>query len=97
MLCHLPIPDSLIGVYRGELAAQAIVRAFREKRFTAAGFAAYERAVRRGMKPFFRMIHKYYEPAFMELFLNPSDRFGALDAVLSVLAGGFFQRMPWRR
>ncbi len=85
-----------ISMQSAELAARAIERAFRENRFEAARFAAYERAVRRGMRPFFRMIHKYYEPAFMELFLQPSDRFGALDAVLSVLAGGFFQRMPWR-
>lgn len=87
-----------ISMQSGELAAQTIARAFRDNRFDAARFAAYERAIRRGMKPFFRMIHKYYEPAFMELFLHPhpSDRFGAVDAVLSVLAGGFFQRMPWR-
>jgi flavin-dependent dehydrogenase len=85
-----------ISMQSGELAAQAIAGAFREQRFDTARFRAYERAVRRGMAPFFRMIHKYYEPAFMELFLNPSDRFGALDAVLSVLAGGFFNRMPWR-
>jgi flavin-dependent dehydrogenase len=85
-----------ISMQSAELGAQAIERAFRENRFEAVHFAAYERAVRRGMAPFFRMIHKYYEPAFMELFLTPSDRFGALDAVLSVLAGGFFQRMPWR-
>ena len=85
-----------ISMSSAELAAQAIVRAFRENRFAKARFVEYERQVRRGMGPFFRMIHKYYEPAFMELFLNPSDVFGALDAVLSVLAGGFFHRMPWR-
>ena len=85
-----------ISMQSAELAARAIERAFHENRFEAARFAAYERAIRRGMRPFFRMIHKYYEPAFMELFLQPSDRFGALDAVLSVLAGGFFRRMPWR-
>ena len=85
-----------ISMQSAELAAQHIERAFREQRFEKGRFASYERAVRRGMAPFFRMIHKYYEPAFMELFLNPSDRFGALDAVLGVLAGGFFNRMPWR-
>jgi flavin-dependent dehydrogenase len=85
-----------IAMQSGELAAGAIERAFREGLFEARQFASYERAVRRGLAPFFRMIHKYYEPAFLELFLNPRDRFGAVDAVLSVLAGGFFQRLPWR-
>jgi flavin-dependent dehydrogenase len=85
-----------IALQSGELAAGAIERAFREGRFEAARFASYERAVRRGLAPFFRMIHRYYEPAFLELFLKPGARASAVDAVLSVLAGGFFQRMPWR-
>jgi flavin-dependent dehydrogenase len=85
-----------IAMQSGELAAGAIARAFRDGRFTARQFASYERAVRGGLAPFFRMIHKYYEPAFLELFLNPRDHFGTVDAVLSVLAGGFFQRRPWR-
>jgi len=85
-----------IAMQSGEMAASAIERAFREGRFEAARFASYERAVRRGLAPFFRMIHKYYEPAFMELFLKPGARAAVVDAVLSVLAGGFFQRLPWR-
>ena len=85
-----------IAMQSGELAARAIAQAFRDGRFRAARFASYERAVRHGMAPFFRMIHKYYEPAFLELFLKPNNRFGMLDAVLSVLAGGFFLAIPWR-
>jgi flavin-dependent dehydrogenase len=85
-----------IAMRSGELAAETIARAFREDRFEAARFRPYERAVHRGLTPFFKMIHKYYEPAFFELFLQPSNRFGMQDAVLSMLAGGFFQRTPWR-
>jgi len=85
-----------IAMRSGELAAEAIARAVRENRFEAARFRPYERAVWRGLTPFFRMIHKYYEPAFFELFLTPSNRYGIADAVLSMLAGGFFQRIPWR-
>ena len=83
-----------IAMRSGELAAETIVRAFRENRFEAARFRPYERAVWRGLQPFFRMIHKYYEPAFLELFLRPSRRNMITDAVLTMLAGGFFQRMP---
>jgi flavin-dependent dehydrogenase len=85
-----------IAMQSAELAAQAIGAALRDGRFEAARFAAYERTVRRGMAPFFRMIHKYYEPAFFELFLKPSRHFGMQDAVLSILAGGFFQAIPLR-
>jgi hypothetical protein len=42
------------------------------------------------------MIHKYYEPAFLELFLKPRNNFGMQDAVLSVLAGGFFGKISLR-
>ena len=73
------------------------MRAFRDGRFEARRFRNYERSVWKGLKPFFRMIHKYYEPAFLELFLRGSKRQNAItDAVLTMLAGGFFQKMPWR-
>jgi flavin-dependent dehydrogenase len=85
-----------IAMQSGELAAQAIVAAFRDGRFRARRFAAYERAVHRGLAPFFEMIRKYYEPAFLDLFLRPRNYFGMQDAVLSILAGGFFDRIPWR-
>jgi hypothetical protein len=63
-------------------------------RFTAARFAPYQRAVERGLRPFFRFIHKYYEPAFFEVFLRPKTRW-VLEAVLSVLSGGAFMKMGW--
>ncbi len=85
-----------IAMRTGELAAQAILPAFADGRFRARRFAAYERRVWRGMAPFFKFIHKYYEPAFLELFLKPRDHFGMVRAVLNVLSGGSFIRMPWR-
>ena len=77
-------------------AAEAILEAFRAGRFEARRFRGYERRVRRGVAPLFRFIRKYYEPAFLELFLKPRNRLGMFDAVLSVLAGGAFSGMPLR-
>jgi flavin-dependent dehydrogenase len=85
-----------IAMQTAELAAQAIVAAFADGRFEAARFRAYERRVWGGLGPFFRFIHKYYEPAFMELFLQPRNHLGMLDAVLSVLSGGSFLALRWR-
>lgn len=85
-----------IAMQSGELAARAIVAAFQDGCFRAAHFRPYERAVWRGIQPFFTMIHKYYEPAFVNLFLNPRNYFGMVDAVLTVLAGAVFVEMPWR-
>ena len=85
-----------IAMRSGELAAQAILAAFADGRFTARRFAAYERKVWRGVAPFFKFIHKYYEPSFLDLFLQPREKLGMVRAVLNVLSGGAFIRMPWR-
>jgi flavin-dependent dehydrogenase len=85
-----------IAIYSGCLAADAIAPALRDGRFGAARFAAYEDAVWRGVRPFFKFIHKYYEPAFFELFMHPKPYLGVFDAVLSVLAGGAFGGLSWR-
>ncbi len=85
-----------IALRSGEFAAQAIVEAFTTGRFSAARFARYERAVRRGVAPLFRFIHKYYEPAFFDLLMHPQDRWGVYRAVLNVLSGGSFIRFTWR-
>jgi flavin-dependent dehydrogenase len=85
-----------IAMRTGELAAEAILAAFADGRFTARRFAAYERKVWRGVAPFFKFIHKYYEPAFLDLFLRPRNVFGMVKAVLNVLSGGSFIRMPLR-
>jgi hypothetical protein len=80
----------------GELAAAEILAAFAEDRFEARRFSAYVRRVRRGLSPFIRFIRRYYEPAFLEVFLQPRNRLGILDSVLGVLAGGAFLRMRLR-
>jgi flavin-dependent dehydrogenase len=83
-----------IAIQSGELAARVVDEALADGRFTAARFAPYQRAVERGLQPFFRFIHKYYEPAFFEVFLRPKSGW-VLEAVLSVLSGGAFMRMGW--
>lgn len=85
-----------IAMRTGELAAEAIRAAFADGRFHARRFAAYERAVWRGVAPFFKFIDKYYEPAFLDLFLRPKNVLGMVRAVLNVLSGGSFIRMPLR-
>ena len=85
-----------IAMRTAELAADTILAAFADGRFSARRFAAYERRVGRGMSPFFTFINRYYEPAFLDLFLRPRNVFGMVRAVLNVLSGGSFIRMPLR-
>ncbi|HEV2057146.1 MAG TPA: tryptophan 7-halogenase [Methylomirabilota bacterium] len=85
-----------IAMQTGEMAAAEILAAFAEDRFEARRFNSYLRRVHRGLSPFVRFIRRYYEPAFLEVFLQPRDRLGILDSVLGVLAGGAFLRMRLR-
>jgi len=73
-----------------------VLRAFGDGRFAAARFAAYERRFHRGARPFLRFIASYYDPAFLEVFLRPTERFALLDSVTGVLAGGSVLAMPLR-
>jgi hypothetical protein len=77
----------------GEMAAAEILAAFADGRFEARRFEGYARRVRRGVSPFVRFIRRWYEPAFIEIFLRPRERLGMLDSVTGVLAGGAFLRM----
>jgi flavin-dependent dehydrogenase len=47
----------------------------------------YERQVRRSQALYFKFIHGWYRPGFLELFLRPSRKFQMLQAITSVLAG----------
>ena len=85
-----------IALRTGQLAAEAILAAFRDGRFSAASFGAYERRCRRGVAPLLKFIHKYYEPAFLDMFMHPQDRLGIYGAVLNVLSGGNWVQSPLR-
>ncbi len=83
-----------IAMQSGELAARAISEAFRDGKLTARRFRRYARAYRRGVAPFFTFIEKYYQPAFLDIFLRPKRQLGMMDAVTTVLAGGAFLSRP---
>jgi flavin-dependent dehydrogenase len=85
-----------IALHSGVQAAEAILLALADDRFEAARFAAYERRMARDVAPLFKFIHKYYEPAFFEVFMGPKDLLGVYRAVLNVLSGGSFFGMTWR-
>ncbi len=85
-----------IAMQSAELAAPLILRALREERFDARDLRPYRRRVRRGIRPFFRFIHRYYEPAFVEVFLRPQPYLGMREAVTRVLAGQAFHGMSVR-
>jgi flavin-dependent dehydrogenase len=89
-------PGVFLAMQSGELAARAVLAAFRAGRFDARRFRGYERALRRGTRPFERFIELFYDRAFLEVFLRPRNTLGMVDAVTGVLAGGSFGALPRR-
>ena len=87
-------PGVFLAMQSGELAAAAILRAFRAGRFGARAFRGYERAVRRGTRPFERFIESFYDRAFLEVFMRPRNELGMVSAVTGVLAGASFGTLP---
>jgi 2-polyprenyl-6-methoxyphenol hydroxylase-like FAD-dependent oxidoreductase len=87
-----------VAMQSAELASQIVVEAIRRRDFRASRFEAYRRRVATGTDLFFRFIDRYYEPAFLDVFLSPSPPAVLRDAVLTVLAGGAFLDRPlWLR
>src|SRR5262249_22522637 len=83
-----------VAMQSAELPAGIVAGAIRSGDFRAARFARYRRRVERGTELFFRLIDRYYEPAFMDVLLAPNPPPVLRDAVLTVLAGGAFLRRP---
>lgn len=79
-----------IATQSAELSSVEIVKAFRENRFEARRFREYERRIRKGVQPFQRLIRNFYDPSFVEMFLQPREYAGMVDSMTGVLAGGAF-------
>jgi len=52
----------------------------------------YEREMTQGLDKYFRFIEQFYRREFLELFMQPSERWGLLDAIVGILAGDIFAR-----
>ena len=87
-----------IAMKSAHLAVDPIERAFARKDFSRSMFTGYERQLRKHFKGYFGMIYKFYEPAFLDLFLHPGDTFSIQKGVISALAGRMDGdwRIRWR-
>jgi flavin-dependent dehydrogenase len=79
----------LLALESGIESADAIDAALTAGDLSARAFAAYDRRQRRRFRVFRRFAHGFYDPAFRDLFLQPTHRFGLLDAIVSVLSGNW--------
>jgi FADH2-dependent halogenase len=85
-------------MYSGKLAAEAVLRANGSLAARRRDFARYERRVRAGMDFYQEMVEHFYTTPFMEVFLEPRNKWNLAAAVNAVLAGELAGgwRLRWR-
>ncbi len=79
----------LLALESGFEAGAAADRALAEGSVTKRAFGAFQRRQRRRYKVFRRLVRGFYQPAFRDLFFQPTNRWGLLDAMVTVLAGNW--------
>jgi len=85
-----------IAMRSAELAAEAILQAFRHHDFSARRFQPYAARIRSGVAPFLALVKRFYEPAFLDLFFSPDPPARLHRTVLWVLSGAAFDHRPFR-
>jgi flavin-dependent dehydrogenase len=80
-----------LAMSSGEMAADAVHERLgshpERADFSRAAFLPYERKVQHHVRAYTRIVSRFYEPRFMDVFLSPAKRYGLREAVTSLLAG----------
>jgi len=79
-----------IAMKSAEIAADAVEA--RLSRGTMRPLKVYERRLQSAMTRYFGFISNFYRREFLEVFLQPNERFGLIKVVVGVLAGNVFER-----
>ena len=72
-----------------DLASSAIAERLRSGSMRS--LKAYERDMSRGLDKYLKFIEYFYRREFLEVFMQPSERWGLLNAIVGVLAGDIFK------
>ena len=76
-----------LAMHSGQLAAEFVGQSLAAGDDGARRFRAYERRVYDAMKFYWQMVEGYYTTPFMELFMEPRDKFSMPAAITALLAG----------
>lgn len=79
-----------IAMSSADIASAAAIERLRTGSMRALN--RYERDMTGALEKYLRFILKFYDRAFLEVFLQPADRFGLLPAIIGVLAGDIFAK-----
>ncbi len=87
-----------LAMFSGKLAAELVRKSLDEKSDGRRRMAAYEKRVHTAMQFYLEMVEKFYTTPFMEVFLEPREKFD-LPAVVNALLAGELEggwKMRWR-
>ena len=76
-----------LACYSGKYAAEAVLQSLKSGNDGASRLKAYEKRINQAMDVFWDMVHGYYTTPFMEMFMNPRNKFNLPSAITALLAG----------
>ncbi len=76
-----------LAMFSGKLAAESVIQSLDANDDGARRFMVYEKRVRAAMQFYWEMVENFYTTPFMEIFLEPREKFNLASAVNAVLAG----------
>jgi FADH2-dependent halogenase len=76
-----------LAMYSGRLAARTVIASLAANDDGRRRLLAYEKRVRAAMEFYWEMVENFYTTPFMEIILEPREKFNLASAVNAVLAG----------
>jgi FADH2-dependent halogenase len=88
-----------LAMYSGRLAAQAVEASLVAGDDGVPRLKHYEKKFFQAMRYYSRMVEGFYTRPFMEIFIQPREKFRLTDAIVAILAGELEGgwRIEWRR
>jgi FADH2-dependent halogenase len=88
-----------IAMYSGRLAARNVLACLANGDDGSQRFKKYEKTIYSAMDLYMEMIQGYYTQSFMELFMEPREKWRLPDAMVAILAGELEGgwKLDWRR
>jgi flavin-dependent dehydrogenase len=76
-----------LAMYTGKLASKVVLDSLRVGDDGGKRLKVYEKRVFRAMQFYWEMVEGYYTTPFMELFMEPREKFNLPGAIVAILAG----------
>ncbi len=88
-----------LAMHSGKLASKVVIESLADGTDGARRAKAYEKRVFHAMQYYWEMVEQFYTTPFMELFMEPREKFKLPDAIVAILAGELEGgwKLDWRR